>query len=583
MGRFDWIRPAAAGLAAVLLLGMATGLFAGEPRFTFIILGDRTGSAVPGVFESIVAEAAFLDPDFFITVGDHIEGYIEDGDEIERQWDEFDRIMEAAPIKCYMTPGNHDIWDEQSLEIYKDRFGDPDQSFKVQNTRFIILDVSRDYGFEDLSREQVKWLEKELEKSEDAAHTLVFLHKPFWCEDFSFGRESALHEMFVKHGVTAVFSGHYHRYFYTERDGIKYYGVGSSGGGMWSSEREGSFFCYMIGQVVGDSLRIELVKPNFFTPVDQVTVEGVSALTKFKKESVELSEVRVDGVSLSGTARVSVTVNNSSEKTLRDTARWEVRKGWTVEPERDYIEVPPGEVGLLTVLVSSDGLLFPVPALKICLPYGDEEPVKIERPLNVRRTTGAEWAREAPVIDGDLADAVWAAGEPETDYFGWRGGKSRGDPTSLWIGYDSLNLYIAVKCSEAEPDSAHATAVDRDAFSGNDDHVGVLLQPSRDSEVFYEFLVNPRGAVFDRKIEVSPYGSYVMTPRWDANAEAGALMLPDGWTVEMAVPLEDVGPAGPGSEWGFNFQRFHAARHAVSNFQAPLSYSSSDTGILVFQ
>lgn len=565
------------------LVFLSAGALAGEARFTFAVLGDRTGSQVPGVFERVVGEVAFLDPDFIITVGDHIEGYTFDRDEVEWQWDEFEKIMDAAGIKYYVTPGNHDIWDEQSEEIYRDRFGDLNRSFKVENVRFLILDVSRHYGFGDFSEEQIKWLTKELEKSKDADHIFVFLHKPFWCEDFSFGRESPLHETFVEHGVTAVFSGHYHRYLYTERDGVEYYGVGSSGGGMWSSEREGAFYCYMLGQVVGDSLRIELVEPGFFRPVDSVTMESVIDLTRFKKESIELSEIRVEGNSLTGTAKVSVAIVNTSERTLRDTARWELQEGWTVEPQRDYIEVPPEEVGQLTAYVSTDGLLFPVPSLRIRLPYRDQEPFDIEAYLNIRRVERATRLVGVPIIDGVLDDDVWGAVDPETEYFGWRGGESTGDPTSLWLGFDSLNLYVAVECIDAEPDSIRATVDERDGFAGHDDHIGLLLQPDRQAEVFYQIIVNPNGAIYDREIEISPYGSYVMHPGWNSSAKGAARIFQSGWTAELMIPLADLRWRGADSEWGFNFQRHHVHQQTVSNFQAPLTFSSYNMGILQFK
>ncbi len=570
-------------LAAFALGLLAAGAAAGEARFTFAVLGDRTGGAQPGVFESVVDEVAFLDPDFIITVGDHIEGYTLDAEEIERQWDEFLEIMDSAGIRYYLTPGNHDIWDGLSEKIYRDRFGDLDRAFKIENTRFIIFDVSRDYGVEDISEDRLKWLAEELEESEGAAHTIVFLHRPLWCEDFSFGRDGPLHELFREHGVTAVFSGHYHRYFYTERDGIRYYCVGSSGGSMWSSEREGAFYCYMLAQVIGDSLRVELMEPGSFRPVDSVTMQGVIDLTKFKKESVLLSEIRVYGTTLAGAAMESVAVVNAGGRTLRDTVRWDVRGTWSVEPERDYIEVPPGEVGRLTALVSTDGLLFPVPSLTICLHYRDEEPVEIVRRLNVRRMLEAVRIDAPPVIDGRLDDEGWLHLTPETGFFGPRGGRSAGDPTSLRVGYDGLNVYVGVECADADPRGMRTTVEERDGFVLYDDHVSVLLQPDREVEVFYQIVVNPNGAVFDRKIVVNPYGSYEMKPGWDASVRAEAQVGGDGWTAEFLIPLAEVGSAGPGSEWGFNFQRRHVRRHTMSDFQPPLGFSASTVGVLEFR
>jgi len=42
--------------------------------FRFAVLGDRTGGAVPGVYERAWIEVAGLDPSFVINVGDSIEG-----------------------------------------------------------------------------------------------------------------------------------------------------------------------------------------------------------------------------------------------------------------------------------------------------------------------------------------------------------------------------------------------------------------------------------------------------------------------------------------------------------------------------
>lgn len=40
----------------------------------FAIIGDRVGSAQPGIYEEIVSEIERLRPDFVVNVGDMIEG-----------------------------------------------------------------------------------------------------------------------------------------------------------------------------------------------------------------------------------------------------------------------------------------------------------------------------------------------------------------------------------------------------------------------------------------------------------------------------------------------------------------------------
>ena len=61
--------------AVVLIAGVLVVSRGAEPKndFRFAIIGDRTGSAIPGVYERILSEAAFMNPDFAINVGDTIE------------------------------------------------------------------------------------------------------------------------------------------------------------------------------------------------------------------------------------------------------------------------------------------------------------------------------------------------------------------------------------------------------------------------------------------------------------------------------------------------------------------------------
>lgn len=47
-----------------------------QTLFTFAIVSDRTGWHRPGVFESAMARLNWLSPDFVMSVGDLIEGYL---------------------------------------------------------------------------------------------------------------------------------------------------------------------------------------------------------------------------------------------------------------------------------------------------------------------------------------------------------------------------------------------------------------------------------------------------------------------------------------------------------------------------
>src|SRR4051794_25469513 len=88
------------------------------PGQRFVILGDRTGSVQPGVYEQVWHEIAAAKPEFVVSVGDTIEGLADA--KAAAQWAEWRRIVTPyAKIPLYLTPGNHDIWSEASEQLYR--------------------------------------------------------------------------------------------------------------------------------------------------------------------------------------------------------------------------------------------------------------------------------------------------------------------------------------------------------------------------------------------------------------------------------------------------------------------------------
>ncbi|OLT22951.1 hypothetical protein BJF78_32580 [Pseudonocardia sp. CNS-139] len=80
-----------------------------DGEFSFVLLSDRTGMAQPGVFERGVAVTNLLRPDFAIQIGDTIEGYTRDADELAAMWKEYDGITDGLQVPLFAVPGNHDL------------------------------------------------------------------------------------------------------------------------------------------------------------------------------------------------------------------------------------------------------------------------------------------------------------------------------------------------------------------------------------------------------------------------------------------------------------------------------------------
>ena len=197
-------------------------------NFQFAIVSDRTGGLRPGIFESAVARLNLIQPEFVMCIGDLIEGYSEDFDELNRQWDEFDAIVRRLQMPFFYVPGNHDISNETMLELWQKRLGKPYYHFTYCNVLFLCLnseDIST--GDANFSDEQLRYFQDVLAKHPSVRWTMVFLHKPMFSgNNTSWDRM----EQLLGGRRYTVFAGHAHSYLKTVRAGHNYYTFATTGG-----------------------------------------------------------------------------------------------------------------------------------------------------------------------------------------------------------------------------------------------------------------------------------------------------------------------------------------------------------------
>src|SRR5882724_13490705 len=100
---------------------------------------------------------------------------------------------------------------------------------------------------------------------------------------------------------------------------------------------------------------------------------------------------------------------------------------------------------------------------------------------------------EAPTIDGDLSDPVWAKAavlddfrqvEPDT-------GQPGSERTILRILYDSDNIYFSVYCYDREPDKIIVRGMTRDGPVFAEDQIRITLDPNMTRRNAYNFEVGP--------------------------------------------------------------------------------------------
>jgi hypothetical protein len=245
---------------AVLLALVAAA--AGAADFHFVLLGDRTGEAQPGVFEKVLRQAAAAGPAFLLGAGDTIQGM--NDATAESEWKAVERIL--APyrrIPLYLAAGNHDIWSAESERLFIKYAGhppgtSPHYGFDYGGAHFSVLDSSRS---DTLPEAELAWLEGDLREHAAAAVKMVIGHRPSWLIDAALGSTSgALHRMAKRYGVCCVVAGHVHQLIHAELEGITYVALPSAGGHLRLSGKyeDGWFFGWTAVEVKDREVSFEV-------------------------------------------------------------------------------------------------------------------------------------------------------------------------------------------------------------------------------------------------------------------------------------------------------------------------------------
>jgi predicted phosphodiesterase len=202
-------------------------------EFRFAITSDLTGNYRKGVFEQAVERINLMRPDFTITVGDLVEGYVDNDTVIRNEFEWFDAMANRFDAPFFYVAGNHDVsvtWkdNDRMLRIWRQRYGPDYYSFIYRDVLFLCLN-SNDQGHYVLREQQQAWALKTLDDHRSARWTIVICHDPLWEYKWDTGW-SAIEAALGERPYT-VFSGHYHRYAKFRRNERDYYILAATGGG----------------------------------------------------------------------------------------------------------------------------------------------------------------------------------------------------------------------------------------------------------------------------------------------------------------------------------------------------------------
>ncbi len=182
---------------------------------------------------------------------------------------------------------------------------------------------------------------------------------------------------------------------------------------------------------------------------------------------------------------------------------------------------------------------------------------------------------QSPTIDGRFDEAAWQAGEWHSGFTHIRSedGSIGGEPahvaTRFKIGFDERALYLAVQMERPGDVPLVMRTLERDGDLWKDDTIELMVNPNPSVDQYIHVIVSAGGAVFD---SVRMEDGLIADAAFDTLLEQAVQIHDDSWTVEMAVPLADLGLTGDESDvWTFNVARSsHATGRQVWSSFAPM-------------
>lgn len=215
-----------------------------DGNFSFIHLSDLHIGDLRGLKENVketigwkavkkcIEEINLIKPNFVVITGDLVFGQLYPF-EYKKEYKKCYEILQLFKVPTYLCPGNHDGYikfGEDGLKFWQEYFCPLYYSFNYGKSHFVMVNsydwparsrIAFSYvvfnwgGY--IGKEQLKWIEADLEKEKNAKLKFILLHhNPLWdTKNNSLfknpyeGREELLF-IIEKYDVDAVLSGHVH-------------------------------------------------------------------------------------------------------------------------------------------------------------------------------------------------------------------------------------------------------------------------------------------------------------------------------------------------------------------------------------
>ena len=252
--------------------------------FQFAVVSDNTGGAYPGVFDAAMTKLNLMQPEFVMSVGDLIEGYSNNREALNAEWEKIDASIDKLEMPFFYVVGNHDMGDPASVDVWQERLGRTYYHFVYKDVLFLCMDtedppqdvpdwliqgmakltkleesdpeqaqalkgemiakvrgsfISGEEYVPAFSDEQIRYFKDVIASSPDVKWTFIFVHRPVWQANPQDKKFMEIEAALAGRPYT-VFAGHAHTYEYQQRAGMDYIRL-STTGAAWVLDPPGNF------------------------------------------------------------------------------------------------------------------------------------------------------------------------------------------------------------------------------------------------------------------------------------------------------------------------------------------------------
>jgi len=150
-----------------------------------------------------------------------------------KDFDKFIEIADSLGVPCYPIAGNHDVYYRDSTDKgwtkWRDIIGSTNYRIDGNSTTLFILDTANAF----FGKEQLDWLEREINSDSIKSNVFVFAHAPLFVvgpvdmQQSTDTKERARLLSILRDKCDIMFMGHLHKHMVNKAGGVEYLSLAS--------------------------------------------------------------------------------------------------------------------------------------------------------------------------------------------------------------------------------------------------------------------------------------------------------------------------------------------------------------------